>query len=671
MYKIIITLLLVFTLQTAWATTIPYGKSGKIIYHLDNGSFDVFEGNTMILSGAFSSASTLGERLVSKEYQQKYYSRKPVNDHFGKGYQHTFLLTAKGKPAMRQVFYVYEHLTYFMLQVGLEGGKIQTNDMVPIDGTVLPGKQSGTLRTLFTPFDNDTFISYESKRMAPNDQLVSAETGTWYDDTSRWGIVTGSVEHELWKTGVQSTVDLQNNLNIKVLAGYTAQKLNRDDMPHGIISGTVVKSPKIFFGVFTDWRKGMELYAEANKMAEPPFLPKWNKATPVGWNSWGAMQEKITLDKAKVVADFFADSLQQFRSGNTAYIDLDSYWDKLLKGGLEGDYSQLKAFADHVKSKGLKPGAYWAPFTDWGFGSGGNRRVEGSNYTYGEIWTKTASGYHDLDGTRALDPTHPGTQKRIKLVISKLKECGFEMIKIDFLGHAAIESSRFYDPKVATGMQAYKVGMEYLLKQLDGKMLIYAAISPNLATARYVHMRRIACDAFKSVHDTKYTLNSLTYGWWLTHLYDYMDADHIVLADESLGANTARTLSGIITGTFITGDDFSVQGPWKERARTLFQNPTLLNLIHDGKAFTPVNHSTDKGASGQFIKWIGNDLYLAIFNYEDHAQPAEINLSRLGLQENAAYQISDVLNPKSSPLKKGDTIQLGAGDAQMLLIQKK
>lgn len=72
------------------------------------------------------------------------------------------------------------------------------------------------------------------------------------------------------------------------------------------------------------------------------------------------------------------------------------------------------------------------------------------------------------------------------------------MIKLDFLGHGAIEADSFYDKTVTTGMQAFKKGMEFIVDQAGGQMLIYASICPNMATAPYVHMRRISCDSFNS-----------------------------------------------------------------------------------------------------------------------------------------------------------------------------
>lgn len=216
-------------------------------------------------------------------------------------------------------------------------------------------------------------------------------------------------------------------------------------------------------------------------------------------------------------------------------------------------------------------------------------------------------------------------------------------------------------------MQAYEVGMSFLLKALDDKMLVYAAISPTMASGRYVHMRRVACDAFKSIKDTKYTLNSLTYGWWQTHLYDYIDADHVVLGEESLGANRARTLSAIVTGTFIAGDDFSAKGTWTGRAAELFQNQELLAVIKDGKAFKPLETSTY--ASEIFVKRSGNSHYLAIFNYGEKEKKFEINATALGLRSFKGYQLQDLFTRKSSSIVNTEFI-LAAGDATIIKITK-
>jgi len=636
---------------------ILFGKSGKIIYNLKTGTYNVSQSGREVFLDIYSTARINTDTLSSKNYRVKSYTKLAISNGFGKGFKHTLLLTAKGLPQMKQVFYTYTGRNYFITEIAFTGTSLKSNYMSPVNGQFnnITGED---VRSLFVPFDNDTFISYDSKPFK-GETFISSEVGSVFSNQSRAGIVTGSVEHEVWKTGVDLAAQTKSN-SIKVWGGYTSEGVTRDKIGHGIISGNTITSPKIFVGYYKDWRAGMEEYATANRIAEPPYVFNWTKPTPVGWNSWGVMQEKLTYEKITKIADFFADSIPAFRTGNTAYIDLDSYWDNLVH---HGDYSQLKQFADYCKSKGLEPGVYWAPFTDWGHKAGPDRKVDGSDYTFGQLWTKIGDGYNDIDGARALDPTHPGTQKRVAYVLGKLKSCGFKMIKIDFLGHASVEANKFYDPTVTTGMQAYRKGMEYVVDQLGSQMLIYAAISPSMATGRYVHMRRIACDAFKTIDHTKYTLNSVSYGWWQSNLYNYVDADHVVFSDQEIGANRARLLSALVTGTWISGDDFSVSGQWTERVKKYYQDPELIKLVQNGKAFRPVEGNVV--SSEIFTQKIGDSFYMAVVNYSKDAKVFSITPERLGLDASKIITSKEILQDNAIDSKGNLQFKLNGADAAL------
>jgi len=640
---------------------IHFGKNGLIAYDPTSGRINVYENNKPVFTDVYAEAK-IGDKLItSQNYIDKKYIKKSINNGFGKGEKFTITLTGANKPEMDLIFYTYPAREYFFTVTEIKGSDLKSNYIAPFCAN-FPAV-TGDARTLFAPFDNDTFISYNAKPFTGDMQNMSSEVGTVYDNTSRSGFVAGSVDHMTWKTGILTQAKNNEANLLKVMGGYTANEVTRDNIAHGSISGNTLKSPLVFVGSFNDWRTGLEEYGKANRIAEPPFVFNWTNPTPVGWNSWGVIQEKLSYNKAVKVADFFADSLAGFRTGNTAFIDLDSYWDNMVKGG---DYSQLKAFAGYCIAKGLQPGVYWAPFVDWGFKNGGDRKAEGSNYRFGDIWTKVGDGYHDIDGARALDPTHPGTQQRIAYTVKKLKDCGFKMIKIDFLGHATAESTHFYDTTITTGMQAYRKGMEFLIDELGSQMLIYAAISPNLAAGRYVHTRRIACDAFKSIHDTQYTLNSVTYGWWQTYVYNYIDADQLVLGNQSIGENRARVLSGIITGTFITGDNFSIHGPWSEHAKEWFQNKELLKIIENGKAFMPVEGNTGTGASNIFTRRIGDNLYVAVFNYDTNPQTFEIDAKRIGLSPDHLYNGSELLQGSHISFINSTKINMPGADAMLL-----
>lgn len=645
---------------------INFGVNKKVIYDLNIGTYSIVQGKKEILTNAFTSFKNHGIFISSKEYAQRVYKKTPVSDEFGKGIKHIISMEKKGLPTMKLTFCTHPKSEVIMLQLEIVGQNLESNYLVPMDARLINNGLEQDPRTLFVPFDNDTFIKYNAKKLTNGVENISSEVGAVYDDASRAGIIAGSIEHKIWKSAVEIT-QKKDKRRLKIWSGYTSKEVTRDQIEHASLTGNSIKSSKMFFGLFADWRTGLETYAKANRLAEPSIVFKWKEGTPVGWNSWGVLQGKINYENTTKVVDFFADSLKNFRNEGIAYIDLDSFWDNMIKGGYEGDYTQLKAFTDYCRRKGLKPGAYWAPFTDWGSGSGPNRRAEGSKYTFGEMWTKVGKGYHDFDGARALDPTHPGTRKRIDLVIKKLKEMGFKMIKIDFLGHAAVESTSFYDPKVKTGMQAYASGMEYLLKQLNGEMLVYAAISPNLASGRYVHMRRIACDAWKTIKDTQYTLNSVNYGWWQTYLYDYIDADHVVFAKESFGENKARLLSAVITGSLILGDDFSTNGPWNGTAKKLFSNPEFLKIVKNGKAFRPVDGNTEDKTNNLFIRKIGSYYYLAVFNFSKKDFDLGLDFKRLDIPL-GKYQATEVFDQKKIDFNKDTKIHLDGENASLYKI---
>lgn len=621
---------------------IPFGKSGFIVYNLKSGKVNVYQNNEAVFSNAYAQVKVNDKLISSKDYTTRSYTKTAINNGLGQGRKYLVKLTGRDLPEMDQIFYTYANREYFLTETVIMGHDLNSNYMAPFCAGF--PVVTGDARTLFAPFDNDTFISYNARPFKGNLENISAEVGAVYDNTSRKGFVVGSVEHGTWKTGIRTISQKDSGNSVKAWGGYTSPEVTRDSIPHGMVKGESIKSPLVFVGCFDDWKQGLAAYGKANRIADPPYIFNWTAPTPVGWNSWGVIQDKLTFDKAEKIVDFFADSLPALRTGNTAFIDLDSYWDSMVTGGMNGDFSKLKEFADYCKKRGLQPGVYWAPFTDWGYKGGGDRIADGTDYKFGDMWTKVAGGYHDLDGARALDPTHPGTKARIAYMIKKFRACGFKMIKIDFLGHAAVESNHFYDTTVTTGMQAYRKGMEFLIDQLGNQMLVYAAISPSLATGRYAHMRRIACDAFKSMNDTKYTLNSLNYGWWQTYLYNYIDADQVVLSTEKEGVNRARVLSAIITGTFITGDDFSINGHWSSVAKSLYQNRELLKIIKHGKAFEPLEGNTGTGATEMFTSRIGGDFYLAVFNYSSKPKIFPIDLKRLGLPAKHKYTVNEIFS---------------------------
>jgi alpha-galactosidase len=652
----------------ATTVTIPFGSGNSIVYNRSSKSYDVFYGATRIITQALAKAKNGNVTLNSSDYTTATVTSASHTDGIGSGTTYTVTLTGTGLPQMQQMFYVYDTVGYFFTEVSIQGTSLSSNYMAPLATNAVSLPVAGEYRSLFVPFDNDRFVRYDAKPLA--ESVTSSEVGAIYENTSRTGIVAGSVQSDRWKTGVKAVGTGTQLSELTVWGGYVDIGVTRDQRVHGSLVGSSIKSPRMFVGYFSDFRDGMDLYGKAVNVFSPRYIFNYTGSTPFAYNTWGDIQNDLTLTKAKAVADFVHTQIPAFRSDNKVFIDLDSYWDNLVTGGLTGDFSQLTEFANYCKARGLQPGIYWAPFVDWGKTE---RSVEGASaFNYRDLWTKVNGGFHELNGTRALDPTHPGTKLRINLVIDKFKACGFEFIKLDFIGHAAVEADSWHDTSVKTGYQAFHQGMKYLTDRLDDQMLVYVAISPNIATGPYAHIRRVACDAFAQINDTEYTMNSVSYGWWQSQIYHYIDADHIVFgsryeASATEGENRARFASALTCGPIVLGDDFSNPDLYSNRIKDYAQREVLLDISRKGgKAFRPVETNSGSAAADAYSSQVGNDLYVVVFNYSASSKSYNIAMDRLGLS--GSYTAKELFSLTDVSINGALSTSVAAKDAKIFRI---
>ncbi|MGN7723070.1 alpha-galactosidase [Chitinophaga sp. 22620] len=646
---------------------IPLGNKSRIVYDLDRGQYNITWNGKIMIKEAYAAyqAARPGD---SRKAGKAAYKVSDVHTSLGKARLYT--ISFEGDTSLQQLFYILRGNNSFITQLRLQHTAAAAS-MTPLATDSLLWNRPGDNRALYVPFDNDMWARYNAMPFA-GATFKGSEVGAVYNVKDNAGLVMGSLEQDSWKTGfLLKGNETGRTAGVALLAGFTDSTITHDVVAHGKVLPVDgwISSPKMMIGFFADWREGMEIFAKENRQLHPRSIADWKGSTPMGWNSWGVLREKIRFDQAMKVVDFFADSLKGFRTADhTLFIDLDAFWDNMTPGGIDGDVSKLSEFVAHCKQKGLKPGIYWTPFADWGKS---DRKVEGAaGYSYKETWTTQNGRMLDIDGGRAMDPTHPATQQRIVHTINRMRSLGFEMIKIDFLGHGAQESDRFSDPAVTTGMQAFKKGMHFLDSVLGNKMLVYAAISPNLATARYVHVRRIACDAFSSLDNTEYTMNSTGYGWWQSYLYDYVDADHIVFASESDGVNRARLAAAVVTGSIITGDDFSTPGKWTWTARKLLQNRDLLALAAKGKSFRPLLANTGNRGVEQLYRQDGGRLYIALFNYSTTEQSMTIPAKLLGNGKNIRWKIKELFSGDTRLLNGQKQLSVPPADACIFEISR-
>jgi hypothetical protein len=605
----------------------------KVEYYVPGGTANfLVDGQKRIKN--FYAAVQLDRYVTSKLYKNRNCQKN--------GDEYTVTSTGDNLPTMKQVF-ILNGGNKFLTRLDVEGENLATNWIAPLvvdEPKALDLGSSKELRALWVPHDNDKWVSYNAAPIA--DDNTSNEVKAIYEEGSRHGIVVGSVTHDVWKTGVYHS----QMTKLNAFGGQTSKDWTHDVLPHGKVSGKTIKSPTIFVGYSNDWRDLMEEYADSN--LEFAKRLNWSGGVPFGWNSWGKIQENIDYDKAIKVSDFIKNRLQNshFSSNNTVYINLDSYWDKL-------NDEQLRNFVAHAKKNGQKAGIYWAPFVDWG--KNADSTVPGSDTKYSEIWLRDSKNQPiELDDAYAIDPTHPASKKRMDVFIDQFKAQGFEYIKLDFLTHGALESTRRYDSSVQTGIQAYNQGMQYIKDRIGGSMFISLSIAP-IFPYQYAHARRVACDTYGAAtgqSSSRYALNSASYGWWMSsRLYTYNDPDHMVFEGFNSSENVLRLLSGVVAGTvFLSGDDLT-QSKGQDLASYLLTNPRLNELARMGKAFRPVQGNTGDGPSKVLVLHDNGRHFLAVFNF-DRAENYAIDLERAGFDANRKYQTIDLFDGSEGSTQK-------------------
>lgn len=663
----------------------------RLEYDIQAGTMQVFfEGQEEALLSEVYASATLedGTELISKELQreeQDCIAVEEVSDGFGKGMCVSITNTGE-KADVIQRYYFYEELPYFFSEAVVAGDtELSTNYIAPIFASKQDFKtniltvEGDDVRFLFTPFDNDAFVRYSAMPLVAASE--SYEVTAVYDNTTRKGLIAGSVTHDTWKTGIkvrQGGIDA--TVEFSVFGGVTSVQ-TRDTLPHGYVSGTEVTSPRILLGYYEDYRDGLEAYGEANAVIAPPLA--WDKGIPIGWNSWSAVADKVNYEVYTDSSDFVKEYLQEnsFSEDGVVYINFDSFWDNLTE-------SQLKEAAQYVRDNGQIPGIYTTPFTFWG-GEYTSGKVPGTDdqYIWQDIVLKDENGnvLPAVDGGISVDPTHPGTFMNLEYQLNRFKEWGFAYVKMDFMSHGAREGS-FYNPDITTGIQAYNYGMqkihEILAEDLEKQEFFISFSIAPIFPAQYAHSRRISCDVFGTIDCTEYMLNSLTYGWWINGtIYPFNDPDHIVLYNSFnhqdailFNEGLSRYISAAIAGTMlIDSDDFRIEEA-RDRAAEILTNEEINAVAKKGEAFRPVEGNTKDAACDTFVRYDGDEdaLYLAVFNFSSSEKKVmQLDMERIGLDADSEYEMYDLWSKETTEIKDGFEINLEEAEPKLLRITRK
>ena len=610
------------------AVTLPQMKEEEIMlkvgdygFSYEKGSFALsFKGNT-VFAEAVSEAKIDGSVISSADYADVTLLQEQISDIRGEGVKITATLTDSDKPTMKQHFTFYEGTRYFLLRTELTAtqGEVASNYIAPVvirNGNIQNGNPRYT-NFLETPFDNDGWVKFETSSIM--EDALAHEVGAFFTPDNKDGLIIGSVTHDIWKSAVEYKSKLTAIDEVYVYSGANTP-LTRDQSPHGTVHGESISSATFFVGFYDKWKEGMNEYARINTTFTPKRASVGN-GNPIGWNSWGSIQSDISFENAIATSDYIKNNFQSTWQDeeNVVYVNLDSYWDNM-------SMEQMKDFVKHCEANGQVAGIYSSPFILWWdeYGMQVNN-VPGTDIPYNDIRLKKTDGTYygnDIDGCYPMDVTHPATYLHFKNQLEKLMSCGFKYIKLDFLVHGSLEGD-YYDKSIQTGIQAYNYAMGKVAEIVGDDVFINLSMAP-IFPYNYANGRRMCCDTYYKINETEYMMNSLTYGFWQSELYDWIDPDHIVIWGKDGKANKraarSRLLSGVVTGgSFLTGDNFV--NPAKDadkafsRYNELLTNEKLIDVLKIGRPFEAVLSADCPYAADMFILENEGRIYVAMFNY--------------------------------------------------------
>ncbi|MBM4252850.1 MAG: alpha-galactosidase [Deltaproteobacteria bacterium] len=267
-----------------------------------------------------------------------------------------------------------------------------------------------------------------------------------------------------------------HDLAVKLVSGATEELT--------VAAGNQITSENFYLYLGPSLSKAMADYSAAM----PSRRKLSPKPTPVGWNSWYELWNKVKpqdlVSNARIFADLFQPRIPD--ANLPGFVVLDDGWQQAW-----GDWYPNTKFphgiatvARELSDQGFQMGIWIAPLLvakgsrtarlhpDW--------LVQGANYSH------PTTGEYGV-----LDVTHPAAAAHLQQTIERLVGWGVKLIKIDFLFAGTIEGKRH---KKATGTEAYERALSLIRAAAGTNTELLAVGSPPIPTMSYVDGWRVGGD---------------------------------------------------------------------------------------------------------------------------------------------------------------------------------
>ncbi len=441
--------------------------------------------------------------------------------------------------------------------------------------------------------------------------------------------------------------------------------------------GASVSSDRVMFNFAPNPFAALESYAQAiGDVHKVRLNPPIN-----GWCSWFSFFGAISEAEVLRQAEFAARHLKPF---GFEYMQVDDGFYRAF-GDWEGNDRfphGMKWLAEQIRSLGLKPGIWLAPYViaegteihrnhpDWLI-----HRVDGKLKQIGPgLVEGSKEAEQQSPKLYALDITNPAAADWLrKLFHTVANDWGYDFIKIDFVEWTLLAAERYYDPTV-TKAAIYRRGCE-IMREAMGPRRHLLDCGPGPVSVGLIDSMRIELDQ-PPVTWQQYFLHSASTAPAAAKRYYYHnrtwinDADHVVLSNLTVPqAQAAATIVSLSGGNMIAGDRMTdLDVPRLEILKKVF--PSF------GEAARPIDlfeRDRPEIFALQVKKPFGEWLVLGIFNADEKA-PAEkvIALDRLGLDAGKTYVAFDFWRQKFYGELRGQfTVRLEPASVVLLAIHER
>jgi hypothetical protein len=431
--------------------------------------------------------------------------------------------------------------------------------------------------------------------------------------------------------------------------------------------GHVTSDPvALVFG--PDSHAALEAYGQAlGDLRQSRLNPPIN-----GWCSWFSFYGQITEDEVVRQSEFVAKHLKPF---GCEWIQLDDGFYRAF-GDWEGNERfphGMKWLAQKIRSMGLKPGIWFAPYVI----------AEGTAvYNHHSDWLvqdldrqpKLISSPQAKPKLYALDISHPGGGEWLRQFFrTAAGDWGYDMFKIDFVEWSLLAADRYHDP-AATKASVYRRGFE-IMREAIGPDRHLLDCGPGNTTVGLLDSMRIELDQpplnWKQYFLTPASSAPAAAKRYYLHRQAWVnDVDHIGLAYSTIPqAQAIASIIALSGGNTIAGD------------RLTDLDPMRLEILK--KAFPATNQAArpidlfENDRPGIFALSIQRPfaqwLVLGLFNSEEtQGVERKIELAKLGLDPAKRYVAFDFWNQRFfGELRQGFQVHLEPSSVLLLTIHER